>query len=162
MAVFNREFRSAGAPWIARFLGGPDNASGPSVPMQAIALTPDTPVSADNPFPTADAALTAAVLSLVNQQVADAPGGGAISVPADDPTDVVAAASTPRAVRLYLRSIPGGDYVTFRTGADATGATTERQLMVGERVTLFDGRKFTDRVSVFATYPAVIEVEFWG
>lgn len=70
MAVFDRAFRSAGATWIARFLGGPDNASGPAVPMQAIALNPDTPVSADNPFPTTDADVLAAVQAVTAKLLA--------------------------------------------------------------------------------------------
>lgn len=52
MTVFNRAFRSAGLDWFARFLGGVNGPAGPSVPLTAIALDPDTPVSDDHPFPT--------------------------------------------------------------------------------------------------------------
>ncbi|USQ97231.1 hypothetical protein [Caulobacter sp. RL271] len=162
MAIFTRTFRSGAGNFIASFLGGPSGQDGPAVPLHALAHSADQPVDDGHPLPTVDAALAAAVLSLVNQQVADDPGGFAVDVPADDATDVVAAASSPRAVRLYLRSAGSADFVTFKTGADAQGADSERRLLVGQHLTLFEGRKFTDRVSVFAAYPSVIEVEFWG
>jgi hypothetical protein len=61
MSVFNRSFRSAGVSWIARFLGGPNAEAGPSMPMQALALDIDTPVSADHPLPSHDSAVLAAL-----------------------------------------------------------------------------------------------------
>jgi hypothetical protein len=65
MSVFSRTFRSAAGTFVAQFLGGPSVGNGPSIPMQALALDIDTPVSEANPLPTGDAATQATLASVL-------------------------------------------------------------------------------------------------
>lgn len=68
MTLFNRQFRSAGGSWLARFLGGPDGPDGASVPGHAVMLDPDTPVGQEHPFPTLDQAVLDALDQILSGQ----------------------------------------------------------------------------------------------
>lgn len=89
--------------------------------------------------------------------------GGVQAYTADQVADIVAASASARGVRLTnLGGSGAGEYVTYAVDADATGASTERRLYVGQPITIADGALFKLRVSIKAALPTSIQWETWG
>lgn len=104
-----------------------------------------TDVSAANPFP-----VTAV-------EVATTVSEGSVTLSAATAADIITATGTPCGMAIRNR---GPNDATYRVGATATGAATERTLLVGEEKVL--PYRTDKKISAISAVGTVIEWEQWS